>query len=110
MVESTAGTSSITPSDEEQRWVHTLPHHHCIAQQTQSAYINSARVFGVTAIFPLTTINYMLLRWQKAELQETALSDSDYDEEVEYDSDGEPAVGYTTHKEYESYISQPTDP
>jgi len=45
----------------------------------------------------------MLLRWQKAELQDTALSDSDYDEEEEYDDNGEPAIGYTTYNEYESY-------
>ena len=47
----------------------------------------------------------MLLRWQKAELQETTLSDSDYSEEEEDDDgDGEPAVEYTTHKQYELYV------
>jgi len=96
----------ISPSRDEclpRSKVHT--NHHRIAQQTQSSYIDSARVLGVSAIFPLATLNYMLLRWQKAELQETTLSDSDYSEEEEDDDgDGEPAVEYTTHKQYELYV------
>jgi len=51
----------------------------------------------------------MLLCWQKAELQDTALSDSNYDEEEEYDDNSELAVGYTTYNEYELYAPQLVD-
>jgi hypothetical protein len=65
--------------------------------------VNSAQSLGVSAIFPLTTLNYMLLCWQRAELEEANLSNSDPDEEdEECDENGEPLVRYTTEKEYQA--------
>jgi hypothetical protein len=45
----------------------------------------------------------MLLAWERAELEETALSDSDCDEEGTGD-DGEPVVKYATEKQYQEYV------
>jgi hypothetical protein len=45
----------------------------------------------------------MLLAWQRGDLEDTTLSDSDCDEEEEVD-DGEPMVKYTTEDEYQSYV------
>jgi hypothetical protein len=43
----------------------------------------------------------MLLSWQRGELEETALSDSDCDEGS--DDDGEPTAKYDTEEQYQSY-------
>ena len=46
----------------------------------------------------------MFLRRERGKLEETALSDTDEEEEGGEDGDDEPDVGYITHKEYEVYI------
>lgn len=55
-------------------------------------------------MFPLSTLTYMFLRWERGGLEETALSDTDEEEEGEEDGDDEPDIGYITHKEYEAYV------
>jgi hypothetical protein len=60
-------------------------------------------------IFPFTTVSCMLLAWERAELEETALSDSDCDEEGTVDN-GEPVVKYATEEQYQGYVSHLTPP
>jgi hypothetical protein len=61
--------------------------------------VKSVRNLGISAIYPLTSLSYMLLAWERGELEETTLSDSDCDEE-ECDDDGEPMVKYSTEEQY----------
>ena len=46
----------------------------------------------------------MFLCWERGRLEETALSDTDEEEEGEEDGDDEADIGYITHKEYEAYV------
>jgi hypothetical protein len=57
-------------------------------------------------IFPLAPLSYMLLGWQRGELEETALSDSECDEGPE--DGGDPMVKYSTEEQYQAYVSHPT--
>jgi len=70
-------------------------------------YAQSARRLFTTSMFPLTSPTYMLLRWQRAELEDVALSDSDDDSGAVgpalytvHDGDGVPSSRYTTHEDY----------
>jgi len=70
-------------------------------------YVQSARKLFTTGMFPLTSPMYMLLRWQRAELENTALSDSDDDSGAVgpalytvHDSNSEPSTRYTTQEDY----------
>jgi hypothetical protein len=67
------------------------------------AYVDSARILGVTTIFPLASLSYMLLRWQQGELKDVTLDDTDYEDEQDGD-DSEPGVRYTTEKEYQECV------
>jgi hypothetical protein len=68
--------------------------------------VNSAHNLGISAIYPLTSLSYMLLAWQRGELEDTTLSESDSDEE-EYDDNGEPTVRYATEDQYMLYVPKP---
>ena len=69
--------------------------------------MKSARKLSATAIYPLTSLSFMLLAWQKSELEDFVLSDSDCDDGDESNSDGEPTVKYGTEEEYILYVPPP---
>src|SRR6266478_1831761 len=73
---------------------------HCSTDQR--SFMESARNLGVSAIYPLTGLSEMLLAWRQADLEDTTLSDSECDEEV--DDNGEPMVKYATEKQYQAYV------
>ena len=54
-------------------------------------------------MYPLTSLSYMLLAWQKGQLDEAALSDSDCDEEGS-DDEGEPKARYATEEQYKTCV------
>ena len=61
--------------------------------------MESARCLFVSAMFPLTSLSYMLLSWQTDEPEDTALTDSDEDED--HNDGGDPKVRYATHEDYQ---------
>lgn len=67
--------------------------------------LKSARKLSATAIYPLTSLSFMLLAWQKSELEDVVLSDSDCDEE-DSNSNEELPVKYATEEEYTLYVPQ----
>jgi len=78
-----------------------------VSPDPNRCYEESARKLFITAMLPLTSLSFMLLRWQRAELDNAALSDSDSDDGTgglalytTNDNNGEPSVRYTTHEEY----------
>jgi hypothetical protein len=76
-----------------------------ISQHNQSSFKVSAR--GLTLeIIPLVPLSSMLLRWQRGELEETALSDSECDEDAPEGSEN-PVVKYATEEQYQAYVSLP---
>ena len=66
--------------------------------------LSSTQCLAASAVFPLSTLTYMFLHWERGGLEETALSDTDEEEEGEEDGDDEADIGYITHKEYEVYV------
>ena len=46
----------------------------------------------------------MLTRWRSGGLEDAALSDSDHEDEEGDNGNGELTGGYTTHKDYETYV------
>ena len=48
----------------------------------------------------------MLTRWRSGGLEDATLSDSDHEDEEGDNGNSELTGGYTTHKDYEAYVSQ----
>ena len=71
--------------------------------------MESARKLGTVAIFPLTSLSFMLLRWQPEESEGDTLSDSEDDGDG-LDDNGEPIVRYATEEQYRSYVPSPPLP
>ena len=57
-----------------------------------------------SGIFPVASLNFMFLKWQRGQLEEVTLSDSDSE-----DGDGNnEEVQEKTLEEYKSYVHPPT--
>ena len=78
----------------------------CTPQYTNSSIEKAALKLGASAIFPLTSLTFMLLAWHQGDREECILSEPDTDE-AEPDNE-EPAVRYITEEEYQSYAPHPT--
>ena len=70
-----------------------------LSHRTNRHYEQTACRLFVSTIFPLTSLSYMLLCWQRAELDDATLTDSDQEEE--HDGDSSPVVRYATDEEYQ---------
>jgi hypothetical protein len=84
--------------------VTTPKHSHPGTNQTWRTYETSASYLAVTAIYPLSSLSFMLMRWQRGDLEGITLEVPS--EEEGFDADGEPIVRYESEEEYESYVLQ----
>ena len=80
-------------------------HHQAQSPGTNQAWrtcITSACRLAATSIYPLTSLTFMLMMWQRGELENITLEVPS--EEEELDDDREPIVRYESEEEYKSYV------